>query len=512
LIESSLQKIKESLIKDLDIGNQDSCEPIIRKLDHLLHLIPAVGFFFAVGSDLVDSLAIAFVKVSSKAQQTFTLFVYLSLVSLVRLPSPNFSLLSDHLYSLKTNARALKAQNRPSLLASVVSNTPFIRRLEKMSISSSDSETSEFPKPPRDLSAGLLEFNSSRTRPVHGRSKAGKGKARQAANEALDVVHIHRMSKISQVQDLFPDLGSGFITKLLDEYDEDVEIVTAHLLEDSLPEHLVNLDRSEQLQIQGHDNFENRHHTTAVFSPRSTPPLPERRNVFDNDEFDNLAVDASKLHIGKARQDLTADHLLSSSRTDKAAILAALARFDSDDDERDDTYDAADVGGTVDNSLDTDRDAAAAEDLAERRLFQTWKANPACFERDATTRKSQARAALKRETKWTDEAIEGWAIMLQREPVRVKNLERRLGEWRGEQQSISRSGWTEHATDDSGAEGELPARGGGYHGRGRGARGTAAGGGAGSERGTQRARRGKEVRGSHNRREGRAKKMARGMA
>jgi activating signal cointegrator complex subunit 2 len=229
--------------------------------------------------------------------------------------------------------------------------------------------------------------------------------------------------------------------------------------------------------------------------------------VFDNDEFDNLAIDASKLHIGKAHQDLTADQLLSSGRTDKAAILAALARFDSDDDERDDTYDAADVGGTVDNSLDTDRDAAV-EDGAERRLYQTWKTDPGCFERDTNTRKSQARAALKRETKWTDEAIEGWAIMLQREPLRARNLERRFGEWRGEQQVINRSAWMDQANDDS-EGGEPPARG-GYHGRGRG--GAAAAGGPGNERGTQRARRGKEVRGAHNRREGRAKKMARGMA
>jgi hypothetical protein len=60
-------------------------------------------------------------------------------------------------------------------------------------------------------------------------------------------VHIHRMSLISQVQDLFPDLGSGFVLKLLDEYNDDVEQVISHLLEDSLPAHLEKADRDEVL-------------------------------------------------------------------------------------------------------------------------------------------------------------------------------------------------------------------------------------------------------------------------
>jgi len=55
------------------------------------------------------------------------------------------------------------------------------------------------------------------------------------------------MSLISQVQDLFPDLGSGFVMKLLNQYDEDVEEVISHLLEGSLPAHLESADRTEQL-------------------------------------------------------------------------------------------------------------------------------------------------------------------------------------------------------------------------------------------------------------------------
>jgi activating signal cointegrator complex subunit 2 len=52
---------------------------------------------------------------------------------------------------------------------------------------------------------------------------------------------------VSQVLDLFPDLGSGFVVKLLDEYGDEVEQVISHLLEGSLPAYLESADRSEEL-------------------------------------------------------------------------------------------------------------------------------------------------------------------------------------------------------------------------------------------------------------------------
>ena len=75
----------------------------------------------------------------------------------------------------------------------------------------------------------------------------GKGKETAPADGFESQVHIHSASLISQVQDIFPDLGSGFIAKLLDEFNNDTEQVIAHLLEDSLPAHLHGADRSETL-------------------------------------------------------------------------------------------------------------------------------------------------------------------------------------------------------------------------------------------------------------------------
>lgn len=74
------------------------------------------------------------------------------------------------------------------------------------------------------------------------------------------------MSIVTQIQDLFPDLGAGFIVKCLDEYNDDIEQVTAHLLEDSLPAHLAAADRSEKLYVL----------PFLVFSNLSCSQIPDR--------------------------------------------------------------------------------------------------------------------------------------------------------------------------------------------------------------------------------------------
>jgi activating signal cointegrator complex subunit 2 len=516
-IESSLRTIKNSIIRSADNHISEPWIAEIQRLVDFIKLCPAGGTFFATGSDFIDSFADVYPKTSRDTQDSITAFTYLILLSLVQLRKPNYSVLSDHLFSLKANAKELHQKSQPSLLSAIVSNTDFINTLQAMS--ESDSETPG-TVPPRDLSVGLLEFRTPRAR--SRKNRKGKERVNGGANEALEAVHLHRMSLITQIQDLFQDLGSGFIAKLLDEYNEDVEVVTAHLLDNALPPHLANVDRSEQLEHYEPSSISATSHIDHV--PSTPPAYPRHPDESDGDELDALTVDASKLHIGKANADLTADQMLSRGASNhKAAILAALAKFDSDDDEYNDTYDETDVGGTVDNTVDAvDRPAKADE--AEVALFRTWKSEKAAFGRDYGTRRSVTRAKLKQETGWTDEAIEGWAIMLEREPNRVRALEKRFADtWKGEQRSIERTAWRAGGKDDesSGAEASGTARG-GHTGHARGGRGGPRGGrgayfntaGSPDDRGTQKAMQRKETRGGggHNRREGRAKKMARGMS
>src|SRR5204863_8814353 len=135
------------------------------------------------------------------------------------------------------------------------------------------------------------------------------------------------------------------------------------------------------------------------------------------------------------------------------------------DDERDDTYDLANVGGILDPmapSMDTDVDADPTPQICGMQrdevhglaLFKLFKSSPGLFGRDATTRRSARRVALRRDTGMTDEAIEGWALMLTRDPKRMSNLERNFALLDGlsthGQRNLPSSSYREPASVDSG--------------------------------------------------------------
>lgn len=240
-------------------------------------------------------------------------------------------------------------------------------------------------------------------------------------------------------------------------------------------------------------------------------------------------MDVSNLHFGKRNPEKTADDVLRdrSNAPNKAAILSALSAFDADDDERDDTYDAADAGFTVNDGHPEDADDQKRKDVSEEILFKAYQADSKSFERDATTRRSQARNKLKQDTGMTDEAIEGWAVMLGRSPQQMKLLEAKYSAFGGDQPVLASTAWRAGSgaedSDVDGGGGSSGSRGGTSRGHGRGGRGGRGRGGGGrggsvagptGEKDTEQARRRKEAnkgsRANHNRRDQRARKMGRG--
>ena len=470
--------------------------------------------FLMVGSDFIDALSTASNRQTNVTiLKKLTVLAYLCLTSLMRSERPQTSSLVDHLYSLDSTV----------IPKALVESTPFLRKFEGHLATSNS-----YAKRARPLLDQYISYKSNapgkRKRPIRRKIDKGKGKAQNKDAKGMpSIVHVHKMSLISQVQDLFPDLGSGFVVKLLDTYEDDFEQVTAHLLDESLPANLQHADRTETLpQVSPSFNSGN-YELAQSLAPHSTPPLPpSRHNIYDNDDFDRLAIDTSKLRLGHKNVDLTADKLLATEKppTHKAAILAALAAFDSDDDERDDTYDAADVGGTVDTTF-ADSDAETKQDKAEDALFTTFKTNTDVFKRDAETRRSKQRAALKVETGMTDEAIEGWAIMMTRDPKRLQRLERlhELGGRNVQQRALAGSSWRADSGAEETEDSDVGGQGrGGDRGRGRGRGGgrgrAASAAGPQGDRATQAARQRKDAnkgsRATHNRRDQRARKMARG--
>ncbi|KAB5542513.1 hypothetical protein GE09DRAFT_1175749 [Coniochaeta sp. 2T2.1] len=547
LLDASLTGLKKSLIKNLDAGiNGDikSVEERLLRLNPLIHSSPHVASFFLAGSDFLDGLVSCYKVMNPPLRKAIVTTTYLSLVGLVDGAKPRFSLLTDQLYSLKAAADAHKAgptSGNDSLVAELVTVTPFLQQVEHK-LESSGTTTSRAKAVLRDLAAYRKAGGMARPKRLVKR-KVDKGKGRMDQAMAQQDIHVHRMSQITQVQDLFPELGSGFVAKLLDEYGDDPEQVIAHLLDDSLPSHFQSADRSEQLYVYP-VQFSKAHTLTSTCSssnpvphshlpPRPTPPqLPARHSVYDEDEIANLALDTSRLHIGKRNAKATADALLrdTAAKPTKSSILAALAAFDSDDDERDDTYDAADVGGAV------VLDSISAEDVplisagAEEALYRVYLADKSAFGREAATRRGDARMRLKEETGMTDEAVEGWGVMYERDAGMRRRLELRFGGEKGHfgrqgQREIAPTSWRageEESGEEGGSSGVGMGRGCGFGGRGRGRGGPGPGRGRGrgdvagptGDKDTEAARRRKEAskgsRANHNRRDQRARKMARG--
>ncbi|KAL6899006.1 hypothetical protein GGI43DRAFT_76452 [Trichoderma evansii] len=518
-IESSLLSLKKLLIPQLDAGSKGDLrlvESELIRLNPLLHVSPNACMLLLAGSDFFDGLVTSFQVINPPLRKAIITTVYLCLIGLIETEPPKWSMISDELFAIQAAAETHKKGTlnpNDSLAADLVTNTPILKALIRKLESS--------PTAPYTLKSRITTLESFKTgvtvRPKKlVKRKIDKGKGVEAAEDVHAEMHIHKMSQITNIQDIFPDLGAGFIAKCLDEYNDDVEKVIASLFDESLPPHLATADRSETLSHTQHDAKPHKD-----LAPHSTPPqLPTRRNVFDDDDFDRLAIDTSKISFGK-NPEKTADDILKDKSTapNKAAILSALAALDPDDDERDDTYDAADVGGTVDTG---DQEANGVNDSNEELLFRAFQADIRIFARDADTRRSATRGKLRNETGMADEAIEGWAVMLQRTPAQMRRLEAKYA-WSGQQAQLDRSAWRADANgsgaeeSDGGNSGNRGGRGGRARGGGRGRGGRGRGGnvaGPTGEKETEAARRNKEAhkgaRANHHRRDARAKKMARG--
>jgi activating signal cointegrator complex subunit 2 len=540
LLSTSVEEAKSQLIKamaDVAVGNHETLRLSVRQITTLSKCLHQAGKIMMTEYDYVDSLTRLYNDLPDSLQaadledlrKLLTENLFVCLRSLMAKPDSLASLLLDVISGLKTHAEA-EAEidpSRPTLLSSLVCLTSFLRHLEVF--------VATFQKCRGDsvllfLRSYKTQMSSLHSMPQARISRSRKGKSKATADHSVHDTRIHKAAQVSQIHELFPDTPTPQVLRLLDHFSGDVEAVTAALLEpESLPAGLRHPE-----SFANHVLYESNIH--SELSHRSIPPLaPTRRNIFDDDDLDKLRISTSQVHIGRRERSYEGELDASEKAKKKAAIMAALAAFDSDDDERDDTYDVGDVGGAVDNTVDTDARPRAITaknfedvDVNEQTLFRAWRSHPQMFARDSKTRLSKPRQELKSETGMSDEQIEGWAIMLSRDDASVKKLESKYSGpagFGGQQKVIANTKWsasrsgtaTEDDTDteldggDGSPRGETSSRGGpSKRGRGRGATS-----GPSGDVGTHNARKRKEQgrgRGgaNHNRREGRARKMGRG--
>ncbi|XP_026741943.1 activating signal cointegrator 1 complex subunit 2 isoform X1 [Trichoplusia ni] len=179
------------------------------------------------------------------------------------------------------------------------------------------------------------------------------------ANDAEIPDNVREESLISEVKDILPHLGDGFILKCLQHYGFNAERVINSILEDTLADSLRGVDQS--LPIIPEDPCDKKFLETGI----------QRLNVFDGDQFDIMTrddVDLSKIHVGKRRskykdlKDMLDDKTDVKQREDIYSKYNLVCdEVDMYSDEYDDTYDSEGV-------------APAADTPDERRPFVTPRA------------------------------------------------------------------------------------------------------------------------------------------
>ncbi|KAG8216861.1 hypothetical protein J3R82DRAFT_7126 [Butyriboletus roseoflavus] len=338
-----------------------------------------------------------------------------------------------------------------------------------------------------------------------------KGKAKATAPEPTPPHDADLDVQVTQVLDILPHHSPQYIRKLLTHpsclFHGNAERVIEALLEGTAPD-------EDALGDSVAENF-------SVIVPRTNAPI-ERKNVFDDE-----VMDLSRVHVGKKTQDATP---LVSDRAEMEPMRAITIRLveemsvDSDEEERgkskalevidlDDDFDepGASTIKVVGDGEDSGDEQVSEEDgvdpsKPETILELAYLGDPKLFDRDAETRRGKPRAELKQQTGWTDEQIEGWRIMLDRNPKKERILQKH--EFSGNRaRSIGITG----GTGDQPGGGQRGGGGGMVRGRGRG-RGRGRDGGGRSGPGGKndevvRERAHKEKNKSSNRKRGHDKKM-----
>ncbi|XP_029475339.1 activating signal cointegrator 1 complex subunit 2 isoform X2 [Rhinatrema bivittatum] len=184
-----------------------------------------------------------------------------------------------------------------------------------------------------------------------------------AAAFSTKVSGVELDSLITQVKDLLPDLGEGFILACLEEYAYSAEQVINNVLENHLAPALKKLDHSLPRQVK----------------QEPSTLLSSRANIFQDDEFDVFSrdsVDMSRVWKGRRKGEdtksfLNDKNLIAEQRerysqysviVEEIPVDASTTQFYKDDyeDEYDDTYDGNQVGA---NDVDSD------DELISRRPF-----------------------------------------------------------------------------------------------------------------------------------------------
>ena len=222
--EKSLLLLKSSSAAVLESQNPEAAMSDLRLLCHLLSVSPDAATFMVTGSDFLDASAAAYPKSGSSLQPLLIRIAYLGLSSLLKSTKPNYSVFSDNLYSLRTTAGDKQSAGaKSSFLGGLVSRTPLLDEVEDRIPASEGAKVKKLASSLREQYASqIAAAKKLSSRPVH--------QQKQASSNHSDP----RLCLISNVRDLFPQLGHDIVDGLLKDHNDDVARVTTHILDNSM--------------------------------------------------------------------------------------------------------------------------------------------------------------------------------------------------------------------------------------------------------------------------------------
>lgn len=306
------------------------------------------------------------------------------------------------------------------------------------------------------------------------RSK-NKSVSRSAESEPVVVDDVSEEA-VSMLLDLFPQLSVPAVSDVIRNNGGNAELATSFLLENpeelakyekftmpvkkSAPAATPQRDKGKTIsRSQPSSNVEsgsNSNNNKINNNNNNT----KQRSIYDNDDLSNLKVGTSKLIFGKKEK--MSLNKLGKAYTDEKSLQATLERiYQADEDEHDDTYDDAEVSHptAVPTLTDETDDSVAKNAIRNSHKSTAVSAGPADIEFSGnnststaaepaqlseaevleaflldyygshkeefskSARRTRARGEIRKRTNWTDEQIEGWARMLERDPTRKTRLE-----------------------------------------------------------------------------------------
>ncbi|CCH60850.1 hypothetical protein TBLA_0D03500 [Henningerozyma blattae CBS 6284] len=246
--------------------------------------------------------------------------------------------------------------------------------------------------------------------------------------------------------ELFPDLTNYQISQLLLRYDGNVEVVSNIMFEnpsisDDIPKEKPKNESENVLRTNNQKDMSQKLSKIAKNNKgnEAVGSFDSNSNMLNSIKGE-LRI-SSVVQRGKKKFD---DNIINKHVPDeiknRTMARALQLIYESDEDERDDTYDEADIGRgeaatakhskgssnnsnveVSDNEKKKQEEANSKYDQIEGYLWNLLKQDSKLFDR--SQRGSKSRKSMKQQIGWSDEQIEGWARMLERSPKRAMLLE-----------------------------------------------------------------------------------------